>query len=372
MHADSVVQVVLGLAPGGTERLVIEISRRVARRARTTVCCLDEPGAWAHELTSDGIEVISLGRTPGFHPSLAGRIAAIVARRHARVLHCHHYSPFVYGRLAALCRRGIRVVFTEHGRLSDGPPSWKRRLVNPVLGALPGAICAVSEHLKAHMVAEGFAASRVQVIYNGVDPGRQVDENDRHRARHTLDLPPDAFVVGTTARLEAVKDPGTLIDAFGAIHASSPGARLVVIGDGPERTQLEVRARRTGAGHAIHFAGQRSDVRKLLPAFDVYVNSSTIEGTSLAILEAMACGLPVVATRVGGTPEVVVDGETGLLCSPRSGDDIVRAVEMLQGSANRRRTLGAAGRRRVEAIFSFERMVARYFSMYRLAPEGSA
>jgi glycosyltransferase involved in cell wall biosynthesis len=371
--ANSVLQLVLGLSPGGTERLVIEISKRLARRVRTTVCCLDEPGAWAHELTSEGIEVVSLRRTAGFHPALGHRIAAIAARCGARVLHCHHYSPFVYGRLAALCGRGVRVVFTEHGRLGDGPPSWKRRLVNPLLSALPASVCAVSEHLKAHMVAEGFAANRVQVVYNGIEPGQQPRQEDRQRARQTLGLPSDTLVVGTTARLDVVKDLGTLVEGFALVRAAIPGARLVMIGEGPERERLESSVRLNGLADAVLFTGARNDVRALLPAFDVYINSSTTEGTSLAILEAMAAGLPVVATRVGGTPEVVVDGMTGLLCPPRSAAGVATAVQAVLGTADRRSTLGAAGRRRVERVFSIDRMIAQYFSMYGVATgEGTA
>src|SRR5262249_10554038 len=156
----------LSLGAGGTERLVIEICKRLPS-VDSSVCCLDEPGAWADELRSRGIDVFALRRQPGFHPSLGYRVAAYARRRGGSVLHCHHYSPCVYGQVAALVHPGMRVVFTEHGRLTDAAPSRKRKIVNPVLGRLAGDIYAVSADLREHMLAEGFPAKRVSVIHNG-------------------------------------------------------------------------------------------------------------------------------------------------------------------------------------------------------------
>src|SRR2546425_505366 len=156
-----VLHVVLSLGAGGTERLVIEVCSRLQSRFRMGVCCLDEPGLRARELTDRGIPVATLNRTPGFHPSLGRGIGKIARRHRADVLHCHHYSPFVYGRIATVLSPRLRLVFTEHGRLSDGPPSRKRQLVNPLLGRLPGLLYAVSDALRASMMAEGFPGRRI-------------------------------------------------------------------------------------------------------------------------------------------------------------------------------------------------------------------
>src|SRR5688500_12278333 len=128
-----VMHVVISLAPGGTERLVIEICRRLGPGFAATVCCLDNEGEWANELRTAGIEVVALHRRPGFRPSLGRQIADLAAERQIDVLHCHQYSPFVYGRIAKLWQPQMRLIYTEHGRLSDAPPSWKRQLVNPLL-----------------------------------------------------------------------------------------------------------------------------------------------------------------------------------------------------------------------------------------------
>jgi glycosyltransferase involved in cell wall biosynthesis len=357
-----VLQVVLSLNPGGTERLVIELTRRLHARVPMAVCCLDEPGRWAPELRDIGVPVHALTRSAGFHPSLGGSIARLAAQHRATLVHCHHYSPFVYGALARLWRPRLSVVFTEHGRLSDAKPSGRRRLANQLLGRVPDAVYAVSSELGQHLIAEGLPASLVGVIYNGIDIGPVPTADARRRVRQQLGMNDDALVVGTIARLDPVKDLGTLIRAVAAIEGTP--VQLVVIGDGPERAALESQALAGAEPGRIRFLGQRDDARDWLAGCDVYVNSSISEGVSLTILEAMAASLPVVATRVGGTPEVV-DEASGVLVEARSREAITLALGALAGDPARRRRLGAAARERVEAKFSLSRMVREYHDVYR-------
>jgi glycosyltransferase involved in cell wall biosynthesis len=359
------MHVVLTLAPGGTERLVIDLARLLAPQVDSVVCCLDEPGDWAQELTSEGVPVVALRRKAGFHPALGNRIARLAEEHGTDVLHCHHYSPFVYGQIAGLLHRTSRVVFTEHGRLSDAGPSLKRRLVNPLLGRLPAAIFAVSADLREHMLAEGLPGHRLGVIHNGINPGSRPSIATRLAARESLGLSPEAMVIATAGRLDPVKDFPTLFDAFAGVKRTWPAARLVVIGDGPERSQLEQQAMRLGVAAAVSFTGYRNDVRSLLAGADVYVNSSIHEGVSLTILEAMAAALPVVATRVGGTPEVVLDHETGVLVPARSPAALASAIEGLFRSPGQRRVMGEAARFRVKNHFSVDAMVTSYLNAYR-------
>lgn len=359
-----VLQVVISLVPGGAERLVIEISKRLHPALHTTVCCLDDRGEWASEVEQAGIQVVALGRRPGFHPSLGRRLADLADSVGATVLHCHQYSPFVYGCLAALHRPDLRVVYTEHGRLSDAPPSTKRRLANRILARRPVDIAVVSRELRAYLETGGFGSDRVRVIYNGIEPGLEPRPADRDRARDALGLPQSAVVFGTVARLDPVKDLVTLIEAFELTRLSVPNGMLAIIGDGPERSALAARARALGMASRVRFVGMRRDARALLPALDVFVNSSTSEGVSLTILEAMAAGLPVVATRVGGTPEVVLDDRTGLLVSPRDPAELAAALVVLAGSTECRTALGRAGRIRMMTEFSLDRMVDDYVHAY--------
>ena len=358
-----VMQLVLSLSPGGTERLVIDLCTRLQSRVDSVVCCLDQKGAWAAELESAGIPVYALGREPGFQPALALQIARLLKTHAIDAIHCHHYSPYVYGLLAAMLAR-VDVVFTEHGRLSDAAPSRKRQLVNPLLSRVGGRICAVSAALKEHMVAEGFPADRIAVVYNGIEPGVRPTLEDRRLARQQLGLADDAFVVFTAGRLDPVKDLGTLVDAHSQLLRRYPTARTVIVGDGEERARLLARAETLGVLDTVRFTGYRSDVRALMAAADVYVNCSTYEGVSLTILEAMAAGLPVVATPVGGTPEVVVDEETGVLVSGGAAA-IAGELSRLAWEPDTAAAMGDAGRRRVERRFSLTRMVDEYAAAYR-------
>ena len=363
-RSTGVMHVVLSLSPGGTERLVIEIARRVAQRSNVYVCCLDAAGAWAEELTAHGVSVMTLGRRPGFHPQLGYELAKLTRALGVEVLHCHHYSPFVYGQLAALLRPSLRVIFTEHGRLSDAPPSPKRRVVNPWLGRLPAQIFAVSGDLRQHMIAEGLPSHRIEVLYNGIDAGRAPTDADRHQARRLLGVGADDFVIGTVGRLDAVKDLPTMIRALRDGRSAGRAWRLAIVGDGPERAALANLVNAHGMADAVHFAGYRRDVRALLPALDLYVNTSIHEGVSLTILEAMAASLPVVATDVGGNPEVVVHHRTGLLVPARNAAACADAIHALAMDAGQRISMGQAGRARVLESFSVDQMVRRYVQSY--------
>lgn len=359
-----VVQLVLSLDTGGTERLVVQICQRLQSRFRMAVCTLDGPGNWADEVRASGIEVMSLFRRPGFRASLGYRVAQFARRHRASIIHCHHYSPFVYGRLATWLHPGLRMVFTEHGRLSDGPPSTKRRWINPVLGRLPGSLFAVSGALRDSMAEEGFPGARINVVHNGIDPGPVPTVEDRVRARQQFALTQDAFVIGTVARLNPVKELGTLIEAFARVRAVHPTACLVLVGDGEERQHLEHVARRDGVHHAVRFLGERNDARDLLPGFDLFVNSSSSEGVSLTILEAMAAQRAIVATRVGGTPEVLSDHTTGVLVPSRNPVALSEAIGLLARDPERREALGEAARRAVVQHFTLDRMVDRYAQEY--------
>ncbi len=357
------MHVVLSLDPGGTERLVIGIAKALRPAVEPLVVCLDTAGAWAGELTEAGVPVVALQREAGFQPGLGSAIAGVARQYAVDVIHCHHYSPFIYGQIGALLGRRRRVVFTEHGQLAGQTRSIKRRLVNPILGRLPAAIYAVSGELRREMIREGFPSARVRVLHNGIEPGAPPTAIARKCARRALGVGDDALLIGAAGRLDPVKDFVTLVDAVARLRLRLDAIRLVIIGDGAERSALERYAEATAPG-AVLFTGYRSDVRALLPAFDIFANSSTHEGVSLTILEAMAAALPVVATSVGGTPEVVVENETGLLvpaCNPAS---LAAAIGRLARLPETRRRMGEAARFRVKSHFSLDAMTRGYLGAY--------
>jgi glycosyltransferase involved in cell wall biosynthesis len=222
-------------------------------------------------------------------------------------------------------------------------------------------VYAVSKDLKRHMVEEGFPDRRVGVIYNGIAVQPQPACEERNRVRRELDVDRNTFVVGTIARLDPVKNLETMIEACAEVRKSAP-ALLVVIGDGEERASLERLAAAKAAG-GVRFLGHREDARRWLAGCDVYANSSIHEGISLTILEAMSAGLPVVATSVGGTPEIV-DDSCGCLVPARDVQAMAAVLIQLADDDARRTELGRAGRMRVAARFTIERMVSDYRAAY--------
>lgn len=363
-----VLQVVTSLAPGGTERLVVELASRLSGRAQVAVCCLDEPGAWASLLEDRGVPVTALRRRPGFRPEVGRRLAHVVQSFGATAIHCHQYSPFIYGRLATLRTPRVRLVFTEHGRLSTAAPSWKQRLVNPWF-ASRGRLFAVSQELRDFLVHEARFPARMQVIHNGIEPGPSPSDAQRTLARQALQVDDSHWVAGTVARLDPVKDLDTLLAAFALVHRRQPCAVLVVAGDGPLGADLRALAARLGIAQAVRFLGSRDDARLLMTGFDAYVNTSVTEGLSVTILEAMAAGLPVIATAVGGTPEVVVDGVTGRLTPKSSPQDTAGALEQLIRHREQAVRWGKAGRARLVERFTLERMVSDYAREYGIVEE---
>ena len=363
--AARILQVVLSLTPGGTEHLVIEICKRLAASFEVSICCLDDEGAWAADARAHGVDVVALHRRDGFRPEIGRRVGRLAAERGIDLLHCHQYSPFVYGRIAKGWNPGLKLVYTEHGRLSDAPPTWKRRMVNPLLARFDGAIIAVSDELRRHMIDARFPAARVAVIRNGIEVGPRPSPADRRAARRALGMDEETFVAVSVARLDRVKDFGTLLDAFATVRRQSPRSRLLIVGDGPERGWITQRAAQPDLEGAVDLIGFRSDVRAVIAAADVYVNSSISEGISITILEAMAVGLPVVATAVGGTPEVLTDDAGGMLVPSRDPARLASALLALVVDPQRRAAMAAAARRRLETSFTIDRMVGEYVSTYR-------
>jgi glycosyltransferase involved in cell wall biosynthesis len=360
-----ILQVVLSLTPGGTERLVIDICKRLAPSFDVSVCCLDEEGAWAADARAHGVEVIALHRRDGFRPEIGRRIARLAAERRIDLLHCHQYSPFVYGRIATAWHRTLKLVYTEHGRLSDAPPTWKRRMVNPLLARFDGPIVAVSDELRRHMIDARFPAARVAVIRNGIEVGSPPSPVDRQAARQALGIDGETSIAVSVARLDPVKDFATLLDAFATVRRQLPRSRLLIVGDGPERGWMAERARQPDLEGAVDLLGYRADVRSVIAAADVYVNSSISEGISITILEAMAAGLPVVATAVGGTPEVLTADAGGVLVPSRDPGRLASALLDLLADPDRRTAMAAAARRRLESSFTIDRMVDEYVNTYR-------
>lgn len=216
-------------------------------------------------------------------------------------------------------------------------------------------VIVVSRAIGSVLEAAGVARARLRLVYEGV-PDRRAQPGGRD-ALAELGVPAGAPVVGNVAALTDHKDHATLVEAMGLLRARQPEARLVVLGEGELRGALEARTRALGLEDRVVFAGFRRDLDRLLPAFSVFCLSSHLEGLGTSLLDAMAFGLPVVATSAGGIPEAVEDGVTGRLVAPRDARALADALAEALGDARTRGDWGGAGRKRYLELFSAERMV---------------
>ena len=368
----NVMQLVLSLIIGGTEKLVYEIAQRVNRdEVSPVVCCLDEIGVFGEKLREAGVPVYVLNRRPGLDWSLLPKLRDIIIKERIDVIHAHQYTPYFYGLMASLYSKATlapsrpEIVFTEHGRFYPDVRKFKRVVSNPILSLFTKEIVTISASTKQSLITyENFPARRIRVVYNGIDLGRFSQTTDRLAKRRELGLAADDPVFGIVARLDPIKNHAMLLRACQQVVTVMPNARLLIIGDGPERARLEELTQTLGLAAHVAFLGARQDISELLQTFDVFALSSFSEGTSVTLLEAMGVGVPIVATNVGGNPEVISDGETGLLVESGNAHDMAaKLLQLLQDDALRAR-MGNAGKQRVHALFSIEKMVQAYVNLY--------
>lgn len=355
----------------GAEVLVAETIARLRDRIEPVIFCLEVAGALGARLLREGVPVIAFNRRPGFDFSISRRLAKEIQDRRIDVVHAHQYTPFFYGAIGArLSGMKPRVIFTEHGRHFPDVVSTRRRVVNRlVLDRLAdhvNAVCAFSARSLSEI--DGFSRARIEVIPNGVDLPRYGRISDVAALRRHLWLDPSRRYVTMVARLHPVKDHSTLFHAFTEVAAARPDVDLLLAGDGMLRETLEQLAVDLGIDRRVQFLGVRNDVASLLSASDVFALTSVSEAASITLLEAMASGLPVVVTAVGGNPEIVRDGVDGVL-APR-GDSRAVAAALLRVLDDPRLAgrMGQAGAERVRTHYRLDDTVARYYSLYAGKP----
>ncbi len=288
------------------------------------------------------------------------------------ILHVHGARAALFGRLAAasLGRRRPRVVYIIQGFSLPFYPLPRRLLMlalERLLALVTDAVIAVSQEERQAFMGQCILPSeRISVIWNSVyvPPFRDA-EGRRASIRSELGLPPDAILITTICRLHKPRDFETLLTAFASLADENPSLHLLIVGDGPDRTQIEGLRERLGVASRVILAGQRRDIPAILAASDIFTLTTWgWEGLPFTILEAMAAARPVVATRAGGIPEAVVEGETGFLVPRRDAAALAEALGRLAVDPDLRACLGAAGRHRAETLFSQQRMTERTTLIY--------
>ncbi len=358
----------------GAEVLAADLSRKLTCEApgryRFAFVCLDETGPLGRQLADEGFMVVGLQRRPGVDWSVARKIKQLIQDHGIDLLHAHQYTPFFYAAASRGWRSSPAVLFTEHGRHYPDYRRPKRVLVNKFLLKRYDRVNAVGHFVRRALIDhEGIAADRVEVIHNGIDPNGFI--TDPHEARHTrstvrqeLGINDQQVLILQVARFHPVKDHATSIRAFESICKQSPNVVLCLVGDGDERAACQQLAQDLKIHDRVIFLGVREDVARLMAASDIFTLSSLSEGISVTLLEAMASGLPIATTDVGGNSEIVVDGQTGLLSPRRDAQALGHNLAQLIGSVDLRRRMGSAGRQRLVDRFTQAQMHNRYIEIY--------
>ncbi len=353
-----IAHVLTSVEMGGAEQLVLRLVTGLpTTRFDVRVICLRRAGHLADAFSEAGIEleVLPQGESGGAW-LLARRLARSLRARPADILHTHNTSPFLVGSVASAMTHTPRHIHTKHG--VGGPHSLAGRLLMRWAAGRVDSVIAVSgETREAAIHDDGFPQNVVDVVHNGV----QVDAAPPRTPSDT----PNAIMV---ARLEPVKGHQFLIDAVPAVLDAVPGFRLEIVGDGSLRDSLRQQVAALGVDHAVRFSGTQHDVSERLAHATLFVLPSLSEGVSLTLLEAMAASLPIVTTRVGGTPEVVRDGMEALLVPPSDAAALSSAIIRLASDPALARRLADSARARAESDFSLAAMTQAYVSRYdRLA-----
>lgn len=346
-----ICHVSLTLKTGGLERLLADFARLHDRsRVSMDFVAINEVGRFGDEIRQAGATVHQLKPTGKL--GQIKQLAKLFRAGRYDVVHAHNTYPHIYASLAARWARVPVVVSTRHGqRLGH---DWKAHLKYRLATLAVDRVIAVSnDAAQLSIEDDGLSAYKVEAIWNGIDL-----EQFPYRGPAAE---PTAISV---ARLSAEKDFPTLLRAAQKVKAAVPDFKLLLVGDGPERGHLEQLANELELGSCVQFLGERKDVPELLEQAGFFVSSSLSEGISLTLLEAMASGLPVVATAVGGNPEVVTARETGFLATAGDVNSIANNMIDMCRSKERWVELGKAGRERVSKHFEIRRMIADYEDLY--------
>jgi len=363
-----IVHVVENLERGGLERMVIDLAgvqRAAGHRCR--VICLFQPGALAGELVAQGIEVQACRKRGGFDLAALRRLRGWLRATPGAVVHTHNANAHYHTVAAAVGLPIARLINTRHGMGAAQPRSRGEWLYRRTMRRTD-TVAAVCEAARARFAQQGVAPrGRLLAVPNGIRIERFSPASADCRAAlcSDLGLAPDTRIIGTVGRLNPVKDQATLLRAFAHLRGDFADVALVLVGDGALRGSLESQAAALGIGDAVRFLGDRSDVRELLQGFDIFALSSLSEGYSMALLEACASGVPIVATDVGGNREIVVDGRNGRLVPPARDDALADAFAMLLRDPAAAEDMRSAGRAWALREASVETMARRYDALYR-------
>jgi glycosyltransferase involved in cell wall biosynthesis len=359
-----VLRVVIGLHLGGVQQGVKNLFRSLdPERYQPIACALENDGTVGREIAQDGFEVIVLGlKGKAARPRIIYELARLMQRRGIDIVHGSAYHPSLFSRVAGLLARAPILINHEHGIVHHR--RTHRAFINHWLGRLTQAQIAVSQAVRRQMISwYHLDPKKVEVIYNGVRPEFFQVTALREASRRSLGLSPETRVVGIVARLHLEKGFDTLFGAMEGVKSSYP-LKVLIAGTGPHEEDIRDMAARRGLADKVDFLGYLRDIPELLAAMDVFVLPSLKEGFSNSILEAMAAGLPLIATELEPIREAVEPGVSGLLFPPRDSEALGRCLAQVLADPDLASKLGRAAQARVAEHFTIDRFGRRIQNLY--------
>jgi len=360
-----VLYLIVDLTVGGAEDHLLSLARNLDRaRFLPVVCCIGRKGTIGAEIEAAGVRVEELGklRKGGFNREIVPLLRALIRRERIDLVHAHMYHANLYGRLAAF-REGVPAVISVHNTYVR--PKILRRVLNRWLARRTPFILAGSEAIRDDIARyDRVPPGKIRVVPYGVDVEKFDSVLSREEARGKLGLPGDRFLVGTVGRLEEQKGQKYLIDAAGRLSRDGRKVTLLIVGSGREEDRLRDQAVREGIGDAVLFLGTRRDLPELFRAMDVFAFPSLWEGFPIALLSAMAAGLPVIVTPVGGVPEVVKDGVNGLIVPAGDPAALAEAIWNAHENPVGASALGRAAAATIRDRYSHRTTARRIMEVY--------
>ena len=360
-----ILHVIATMPVGGAENVLLTTLRRLDRtQYHSVVCCLQDKGVLGAEVEKLGVKLIELHKLQkgGWDRSIIDDLVDVIQREKIDLVHGHLYHANLYARFAAKCAK-VPSVITVHNTYAKR--KWHRQLLNWYLARSTARIIAVSDSIRDDVIRfDRVSPDRVITILNGIDTERSQSSLTLAEARSRLQLPLDAKVLVTIGRLVEQKGHTILLQALHQLQQNgSHDIYAVLVGDGPWRQRLQEQAAALGLEQHVRFLGTRTDIGDILRAADLYVMPSLWEGLGLALLEGMAAGLPVLASRVGGMVEVLGEGQYGYLVPTNDVNALVQQLSLLLAPGTDLGAMALAAQRRV-ADFSATKMVSAISDVY--------
>lgn len=353
------------MAMGGIETMIVGFVNSLPREKFSPSIAVFEGGGILEEMIKQKLTPVHhLNKKDGIDFKMVFRLRKLIKTEKVNVIHSNNFASWLYGVMATLFINGVKVVHTEHSTVRGHKK--RRYVLEKVLAKFTHQVVAVSEKVKSNLVDLcSIPPDKVEVIQNGINVDKfRREESARQQIRNEIGVSCNTVVFGTVGRLVPVKDHKTLIEAYSILVQKVPDSCLLIVGGGPLHQQNEKLVSDLGLSENVMLMGERYDIPAVLSAMDVYVVSSLNEGMSISVLEAMSTSLPIIATNVGGNPEIVHDGKNGLLVASGKPQQLANKMIQYASDIELLAAHGLNSRQFVEETYSDLAMISRYQELY--------